>query len=180
MKNNPFPIIFTSLFVAASLTACERNEEGELITTVGISLQQDSLRVEAKFEDLDGPGGQEPIQPDTLYLTSGTWEAAVEFWNNSVDPSISITDEIQNEAEEHLVCWEWIPELVSDAQALSIQRIDLDANGLELGLNAKISVLENSHSQGQLLLRLMHQPDLKNGSCALGETDVEVIFPVRW
>ncbi len=50
----------------------------------------------------------------------------------------------------------------------------LDGNGLELGLAADVTT--TSASNGTFTISLKHQPGIKNGSCDIGETDVEVAF----
>jgi hypothetical protein len=58
---------------------------------------------------------------------------------------------------------------------LTIARTDKDLNGLELGLNT----LWNAQSRdfGSVKTSLKHQPNIKNGQCDVGETDVEIEFP---
>jgi hypothetical protein len=171
------------IILAAStllFASCERHEEGELITTVEFTVSQSSSTAQTQFEDLDGPGGQDPNFPDTLVLNSGISQAELKFWNKSLSSPISITDEILEEAEDHLVCWDWIPDQPDCLDFMSISRTDKDLNGLELGLKADVSIKSGSSGSGIIRCTLKHQPGIKTGACALGETDVEVDFPVRW
>ena len=177
MKKQSFFIIAASTLLFAS---CERHEEGELITTVEFIVSHSGSSTQTQFEDLDGPGGQDPNFPDTLVLNIGQSQAELKFWNKSLSSPISITDEILEEAEDHLVCWDWIPDQPDDQDLMNISRTDKDPKGLELGLTADLNVKSGSSSTGIIRCTLKHQPGIKTGSCALGETDVEVNFPVRW
>lgn len=168
------------LLAIGFLASCERQEEGELITTVELHLQQDSINRMVSFEDLDGPGGQDPSFPDTLILKTGVSTAELLLWNKSLQIPESITDEVREESNDHLVCWEWIPDYTDDLPLLTLTRLDKDSQGLELGLQISIDAKMGSNSQGKIRCTLKHQPGIKTGACALGETDVEVDFPVRW
>ena len=81
-----------------------------------------------------------------------------------------ITEEIKEEADEHLLVYK-----VTSAN-LSIQITDKDSKNLPLGLLTKWK--SGSTSNGQLMVSLKHQPDIKDGSADKGETDVEVDLPV--
>jgi hypothetical protein len=149
------------------------NEE-ELITTVELTFTNVSntndVRV-YRFSDTDGAGGSEPSVHDTIKLDSdSTYHLVVRFLDESGTNPIDITEEVKEEANEHLVCY-------SASGSISITVTDLDGNNLPLGLEATLST--QSAETTNLVLSLKHQPDIKNGSCDLGETDVEVDFRVE-
>ena len=149
------------------------NEE-ELITTVELVFTNaaDSSDVSTfKFADPDGEGGDTPTQHDTIRLAQKTnYTLAVRFLDESTTDVEDITEEVKEEAEEHLVCY------TADAST-SITITDKDANGLDLGLAARVETTDAV--SGTFTLSLKHQPDGKNGSCDLGETDVEVAFALE-
>jgi hypothetical protein len=60
--------------------------------------------------------------------------------------------------------------------AIQIMIDDQDANGLSLGLQSTWKGIKSTTSMMKIALK--HQPGIKNGQCDLGETDVEVEFPI--
>ncbi len=148
------------------------NEE-ELITTVQLQFT-DTLTQEIKvfkFADPDGDGGEAPTQMDTIILKANTfYNLQLEFLDESKDPFESITEEIEEEADEHLVCFD-----VTGNTAVKIT--DIDKNGLPIGLTSTAETAANE--EGSIMVSLKHQPDVKDGSCAVGETDVEVLFQLK-
>lgn len=148
------------------------NEE-ELITTVTLEFT-DPLGihpdVSATFRDTDGPGGLEPSQFDTIYLVpSVLYNAHVVLLNESLDPPENITDEVLEEAVDHLFCY--TPEGID----LGIMRTDSDGT-FELGITSNWQTGDSG--EGAVVVVLKHQPGTKDGSCEPGETDVEISFPV--
>ena len=150
-----------------------QNEE-ELITTVELVFTNaaDSSDVSTfKFADPDGEGGGAPTQHDTIRLTQSTnYALAVRFLDESTSDVEDITEEVKEEAEEHLVCY------TADAST-SIIITDKDVNGLNIGLTADVETTDTT--SGTFTISLKHQPDGKNGSCDIGETDVEVAFALE-
>ena len=166
--------------IVASVSSCKDevedppnpNEE-ELITTVELkftdtaSMQSQSFR----FADPDGEGGNAPTTFDTIVLDANSfYTVEVSFLNESESPVEDITEEVLEEANEHLVCYE-----VSAGNTVTIT--DQDGNALPLGLQAELST--GAAGMGNFKVSLKHQPDVKNGQCDVGETDVEVDFSLR-
>ena len=147
------------------------NEE-ELITTVQLTFTDTSnsndVRV-FKFSDTDGEGGNPPSQFDTIKLNANTtYKLDVQFIDESKTPVEDITEEVREEAVEHLVCY-------TSGGGVTIAITDKDVNMLELGLEALVTTTITGNTS--LSISLKHQPDIKDGSCSVGETDVEVDFP---
>lgn len=149
------------------------NEE-ELITSVELVFTNaaDSTDVSTfKFADPDGEGGNAPTQQDTIRLAQASnYTLAVRFLDESSSDVEDITEEVKEEAEEHLVCY------TADAST-TVVISDKDANGLDLGLAASVETTDTT--SGVFTISLKHQPDGKNGSCDIGETDVEVAFTLE-
>lgn len=147
--------------------------EPEQITTVELHFTESatSAHFQASWADLDGPGGDAPII-DSITLDSGAvYEVEVMFLDASGDSAEDLTEEIHEEGDQHIICFE--PEGALST-ALNVVRTDSDGN-YEVGLESTWSAL--SKSTGELHLTLKHQPDgLKDGTCSPGETDVEVHF----
>jgi hypothetical protein len=183
MKINPF---YIALILSISLfgLSCGKDDdspenppaisnEEELITTVALQFIDPSgvnPDVNATFKDVDGPGGLEPSQFDTIRLASGSlYHATILLLNESANPIEDITVEVLDEAEDHLFCY--TPEDID----LSISRTDTDGV-FELGITS--NWLTGLAGMGAVRIVLKHQPGIKDGSCDPGETDVEIDFEV--
>lgn len=160
-----FGILIISIF---SLGSCHKHEEGELITTIKVTLTANDSSTSKIFvwSDPDGIGGNTPTQTDTIVCDSGkTYLAAIQFFNGDND----ITTEIKNEGSEHLVCYTGP---TSDILAISYN----DSDGkYPIGLETKWQAVKIS--SGLVRINLKHQPKSKNGTCDPGESDVDVSFP---
>ena len=147
-------------------------EEEELSTTVRLIFNYDTISMPLDtftFKDIDGPGGLEPTVFDTIKLvTSQNYTVHAEFLNESTAEPEDITEENLAENAEHIICYS------SSEDDLLITRTDSDGN-YEVGLESSWSSTEASI--GTVTMTLKHQPDVKDGTCAPGETDVEVVFP---
>ncbi|MEN3026171.1 MAG: hypothetical protein ABDH31_00480 [Chlorobiota bacterium] len=169
------------------LVGCEKDpahlHEGhpqELITTVLVHVwnEPDSTHVHRfAFRDLDGPGGNPP-RVDTIHFHGHDtlWRLRLDFLNEAVSPPDTITKEIRNEATTHQVFYDVQPQ-----NLFTVERLDKDANGLPLGLEARVR-LQHSHreARGSLRIRLMHyHHEGEKTTQPGGETDVDVTFPVH-
>jgi hypothetical protein len=159
--------LIAALAFAALLPACKPDapEPEEEITTVNLKFTAGASTVTFSFK--------EGSNPDTIKLSpSASYTLDLEFLNENETPAEDVTEEIRTENDEHLICFEVV------AGNVTITRTDKDANNLEVGL--KSTWQTGAASTGSVIVELRHQPDgLKNGTCAPGDTDVEVTFPVR-
>lgn len=178
--------IFLSLLLATAITGCKKDDddqprlvenEEELITSVFVNYKDSSTSINevAKFRDPDGEGGNDPIQFDTIRLTKGkTYEVSIEFLDESNPLDIDdITAEVREEGAEHLICFE-----VDANSGVTITKTDSDGQ-YPIGLTSEwMTDLTAMPFNGILKLTLKHQPDVKDGTCAPGDTDVEINFPL--
>lgn len=169
--------IITLLTVAAVATACKKdNNENttpiddhgqELITTVILEVMEGNNKQSYTFRDIDGPGGNDATLPDTIVLNANG-----NYTTNLIllDESQNVADTISNELEldEHFVCYEGADNY------MNITHTDTDGT-YTVGLTTSLNTL-SSTGNGGLTVSLKHQPNIKDGTCAPGETDVEVIF----
>lgn len=167
------------LSVVLSYTSCKKkvttppnpNEE-ELITTFKITFV-DSAGVQpsisAIYKDTDGDGGNNPSQWDSIHLKANTtYFAEILLLDETKTPVDTISQEVSQEGQDHLFCF-------SSANVnTSIKRTDLDINNLEIGLHS--TWYTGAISSGTMQIVLRHQPDIKTGSCALGASDVDILF----
>ena len=153
------------------VTAPPQPNEEELITTVELTYTNTANSSEIstfRFADTDGEGGNAPSETDTIRLAANTtYTVAVRFLDESGTDVQDITTEVLEEAAEHLVCY-------AATAGTAVTITDQDGNGLDLGLAADVTT--TSASNGTFTISLKHQPGIKNGSCDVGETDVEVAF----
>ena len=169
------------IFQLMSITACKKDTENpdtgtdpEVITTVQLEFTPTTGGTASTFvfSDVDGPGGDAPLIDEIRLAANTSYELKVEFIDNSdaSNPEF-ITDEVQTEAEEHLVCYS----ASGAAPTPSIK--DQDSNGDPLGLVADVQT--GAVGNGILTISLKHEPN-KGGSspCSTGETDVEASFTV--
>jgi hypothetical protein len=173
-------IVLVLVLFGSILTSCKKenpetpppptNEE-ELITTFKITFTDPNgvnPTYEAVFRDIDGAGGNEPTVFDTIRLKSNsTYNASIQFLNESVSPADTITNEILEEAVDHLICFN-----INGAD-VSIQRTDSDGV-FEIGILSTWTT--TNVSSGNVTISLKHQPGIKNGNCDLGDSDIELNF----
>ena len=150
------------------------NEE-EVISTVILTLTPESGEpVILTTQDLDGDG------PDDAVITiSGSFAentqylGAVRFLNETETPAEEITEEVEEEADEHQVFY-----TTTDGLNIETQYEDEDSQGNPLGL--QITLTTGAASQGSLTVTLRQEPVKPNDGLdsAGGETDITTSFDV--
>ena len=182
MKKQLFSILLicVSLGYLTSLSSCKEDEpdkptnDEELITTLKLKFFHAADSSSAGvfvFRDVDGEGGMSPQMWDTIRLNSGkAYFMELELLNESNAADVEdITAEIREEAAEHLFCFG------NSVPGFSMIYADSDGThpiGIKTNWNAQTA------GTGNVTVTLKHQPDgTKNGNCAPGDTDIEVVFP---
>lgn len=149
----------------------DHDHEEELITSVILSFVDTAgvhPSVQYAFRDPDGDGGNAPTQHDTIRLVANTYyNATIQLLNESESPAEDITLEVQNEDDEHIFCY------APSNTNLSIIRTDTDGT-YEVGITTFWDT--GATATGETTVTLKHQPGVKDGTCAPGDTDVEVTF----
>ncbi len=149
--------------------------EQELITTVTLTfVDQNNVSSVFKAFDLDGPGGDDPVIPEVILQDNETYQLFVAFLDESdLNDVEDITEEVEEESNEHLVCFE-----ASGFNTPPLAQ-DTDDNGDPLGLESSLTT--GDLGTGSLRVILRHEPDKSIADpCTTGETDVDVTFPVRF
>jgi len=145
--------------------------EEELITSVILSFVDTAgvqPAVEYAYRDIDGVGGNAPIQQDVLTLAANTYyTATVQLLNEAESPAEDITLEVLQEDDEHLFCY------APSNTNVTIDRTDSDGT-YEVGISTFWST--GAAASGNTTVTLKHQPGVKDGTCTPGDTDVEIIF----
>lgn len=165
------------LFYASCSDDPEPVNEEELITTVKVQLTPttEGESIELKFVDLDGDGAGAPvITPETATLKSGTtYTATLSYLNESGSTPEDITEEIEEEKNDHLICY-----AITTAD-IEVGYNDEDDNSNPIGL-ATTWVAGDVGAAGTIKITLRHQPGEKTGACpGAGDTDVEVTFSIQ-
>ncbi|MEM7040566.1 MAG: hypothetical protein AAF570_26620 [Bacteroidota bacterium] len=146
---------------------------GEIITKMVLNFTDSanaSNTVTAMFSDPDGEGGNGPEVFDDIVLAANTtYFVTITLANESNPSSIEdVTPEILEEDDEHLFCF-----TATDAD-VTVERTDTDGQ-FEVGLSSTWRT--GASSSGIVFVVLKHQPDVKDGTCTPGDTDIEVAFP---
>lgn len=186
MKKNSLFIGLTGLLVAL-IIGCKKDttkpqdnhehDESELITTVqlnfsGKGISGNDTTFTFLFDDPDGTGGNKPTSFDTIrFAANKTYTCDLILLDKSKNPVDTISNEVKDEADEHLFFF-----TPSNKDALSVSINDKDSKGRNLGL--KTSWVTTKAINGTVKVKLMHQPGVKDGTSATGDTDVEVDFPL--
>lgn len=174
---------------ASSLVACKKDEDPapstppnqeEVITTLLLTFtdtENAANTYELRFTDADGDGGADPVLTGDTLPAGRAYTLAMRVLDESGSTPDEVTEEIENEAEEHQFFFQ--PSGID----LQVAYADTDANGRPVGLiNTAITGVAGT---GTLTVTLRHEPnkaapgvaegDITNAG---GETDIEVAFPV--
>jgi len=155
------------------------NEE-EVITTLRYTLSPSGggSDVVLSFVDLDGDGGDDPVITGGTLSANATYTGSLTLLNETETPAGDITEEIEEEDEEHQFFFQ------SNIAGLSIAYGDSDADGNPIGLSSSLTT--GASGSGTVTVTLRHEPDksasgVSDGdiSNAGGETDIEVSFPIE-
>jgi hypothetical protein len=182
MKNTKKLLWALPLFSVLLFTACEKEDpvipnEEELITTLIYTLTPagGSNSVVFSFQDLDGDGGDAPVIVNGTLAANTTYAGALSLLNETETPAESISEEVEEEADEHQFFFS-----ASGVNA-TVSYADADGNGNPIGLAS--TVVAGAVSSGTLIITLRHEPaksasgvsdgDITNAG---GETDIEVTF----
>jgi len=165
------------------LTGCDNADdvvepdENELITTVELKFTEQGTTTAQTFayQDRDGDGGQAPTRFDNITLKPNTtYTLTVAFKDESKNPAKDITEEVEEEADEHLVVFTANP-----ANLLTYTYGDRDKRNQPIGLTG--TARSGAAGTGKLRVQLRHQPPVngtpvKNGTAAPGSDDVNLEF----
>lgn len=169
-------IVSISLLAGCSDDPQSTNEE-EVITTIIVTLtpeDEGNAVVTLSWDDANSDAIVDAIEVIISGpLRSGeAYEASIQILNKSAEPEIDISEEIAEEAEEHIFCF------TVTTVGISITNLDEDTHGLPLGLTSTWATAASA-STGTVNIVLRHQPGVKTGDCpGAGDTDVDITFLV--
>lgn len=175
----PLFIVFATMFISCDKDDPVIDNEEELITSVSYTLTpaNGGAAVTLSFVDIDGDGGNDPIVIGGTLAANQMYTGAISLLNESESPAENITEEIEEEKEEHQFFFQ------STVAGLNVTYSDQDADMLPVGLSTELST--GAANTGTLTITLRHQPnktatgvstgDITNAG---GETDIEITFPI--
>lgn len=123
------------------------------------------------FLDPDGDGGNGPTVFDTIRLQANTtYFMDVVLLNTLTNPADTISNEVAEEANDHQFFFTF------SGVTITHTYLDNDTNTppLPIGLQNKIRTGAPGTGTTQVLLK--HQPGIKDGNIATGDTDVDITF----
>ena len=171
---------FLALLFTLTIFSCSEDNdspeiinEEEIITSVVVNLQSGSETLRLSSVDLDGDGPNAPVLTvEGVLNANATYNGSIRFLNESVSPVEDITEEVQEEAEEHQVFYSFTSPISG------ITATDSDPNGNPLGL--VFTLTTGDAGSASIGFTLRHEPAKPNNglSDAGGETDVAVNFTV--
>jgi hypothetical protein len=154
------------------------NQE-ELITTVRLTFTPTGggTPVVATWQDLDGDGGGAPVVSAITLAGNTTYTLVVTMSDASKSPAVDITEEIEEEAEEHQLFFR-----TSGLTGMTIAYNDKDADNRPIGLSNTVTT--PTAGAGTLTVILRHEPNKAATGVAAGdptnaggETDIETTPP---
>jgi len=182
MKN--FKLITLALMTLLTFNACSDDDdatptpvnEEEIITTLTVTLTPNGggTTVILKTQDLDGDGPNLPITTVSSNLTPGTtYVGSIELLNETEDPAEDITEEVEDESDEHQFFY-----TISSGLDVTTTYTNFDSNGDPLGTTFELET--GAISSGLMTFTLLHEPTKPNTgiSDAGGETDIETTFDI--
>ncbi|NAY91044.1 type 1 periplasmic binding fold superfamily protein [Muricauda sp. JGD-17] len=174
--------IFSILFLATLLvTGCSEDDntpeevnEEETITTLIITLTPagGGTAITLQSQDLDGDGPNAPVETVSGNLsTSTTYSGSVVVLNETETPAEDITEEVEEEAEEHQFFY------VPTGNIAGITYSDQDSDGNPIGIEFELTT--GAAGAATLTATLRHEPKKPNDGTladAGGETDATATF----
>jgi len=183
MKKNKLILLLSSAILA--IQACKKDadlpklpqpiNEPEVITSLILTFTDSanaSNVITASFIDNDGDGGNQPSTFDTIKLKSNTtYYASLSIFNSIMNEEI--TSEILEEANDHLFIYKPM------GLDLGIVITDSDQNTPPLPIGIKSKWRAGNTGNGAVQIILKHQPAIKDGTEAPGDTDVDLNFQTK-
>lgn len=180
--------IYTILILSLVFTGCSDNDpepepvnEEEVITTMTIRLTPSGggSEIILKTVDMDGDGDGEAVVTVSGPLSAGTtYDGIIELLNETETPAEDITEEVEEEADEHQFFY-----TIGTGLDVTTTYDDEDGDGNPIGV--EFTLTANTASSGDLTFTLRHEPnksadgvadgDITNAG---GETDITETFPI--
>lgn len=191
--------IYALMLAGVVVTSCKKDDdddepakenEVEVITDISLvftNVNDASDVVIATAQDPDGEGVEELQIVDEITLdVDKTYTLTLEIMNNLDSPGESITEEIEEEDEDHQFFYSFTDNAFSspagdgniDNSGDLVNYNDYDSNGNPVGLSTEWTTSSTTLTAGSFRFLLKHQPDIKSATSGSddGETDIDLTF----
>lgn len=180
---NKFKFLALITIIGTFFIACSSDDnnpapvnEEEVITTLTVTLTPagGGTAITLQSRDLDGDGPNAPVVTVSGNLAaSTTYNGTIELLNETESPAENITDEVEEEDDEHQFFY-----TVGTGLNLTTTYTSFDGNNNPLGVT--FDATTGAASNGTLTFTLRHEPTKPNTGLADagGETDISVAFDV--
>lgn len=172
-------LLITALFI----TSCSDDEpevvnEEEVITTIKVELISGGNTITLLSKDSDGEGPNPPVVSVSGNLAAGTtYTGSIELLNETETPAEDVTEEIEEEDDEHQFFF------IPSNGLVTTKYTDSDGDGNPIGLAFTLTTTNAGTSNFRVVL--VHEPN-KSGTGvsagditnAGGEQEVDVTFPI--
>ena len=199
--------IALAAIISMSFTACKKDKneeptpdnptppanETELITTMKVTLLDTTTLTNTTyvFSDLDGTGGNPATfgnsgADSVINITSNhVYKATILLLDETKSPIDTISKAVFSEGVDHMFFFNSIAPTGTpyntylSGSMTNIKYLDLDANNKGIGLSTLWTAPSMAMGKSALSIELKHQPGVKDGSYAPGETDIQVGFKLK-
>lgn len=183
MRRNLWIVLAVSLLAGA----CKKDEENpaptddnEAITTATLTLTSQTTPVQTVTATVENLNTTADFSRATLTLRANTiYTGAVTLLDKTKTPTLDVSAEVKDEANEHLVIYTFTPATGSPA-SMTVTSTDTDSNPAPgpypIGLATQVRT--GTAGTGKLKVVLRHQPNTKNGTATPGTTDLDTDFNV--
>ena len=210
MKTTIKTIAYVAI-LALSFSACKKDKkseptpdaptpptnDGEIITTMKLAINDGILTTYYMFQDLDGDGGMAGAYGNLSNTLTPQSDSIINLNVNKtytvnillLDESKSIIDtishEVLNEGADHMFFFNSLNPIGNPysvyltGSMTTVTYLDLDTNIRGIGLSTKWQTPSMAMTKTLLSITLKHQPDAKNGTFAPGDTDIEIPFKLK-
>lgn len=177
------------LVLAVSLLtgACKREvdnpaptDDNEAITTATLTLTSQTTPVQTVTATVENLNTTADVSRATLNLrANATYTGAVTLLDKTKTPTLDVSAEVKQEANEHLFIYTFTPAVGSPA-SMTIAATDKDTNPAPGPYPVGLATQVNTGAVGTGILKviLKHQPNAKNGTTSPGTTDLDTDFNV--
>lgn len=179
--------IWFVLFVALLAGACKKNEENvaptddnEAITTATLTLTSQTTPVQTVTATVENLNTNADFSRASLTLRANTtYTGAISLLDKTKTPTLDVSAEVKDEANEHLFVYTFTPATGSPA-SMTVTATDKDTNPAPgpylIGLSTQVRT--GAAGSGKLKVVLRHQPNAKNGTATPGTDDLNTDFNV--
>ncbi len=157
MRNKLTLAALSVVFTSSVFTACKRNDdikpeenEEEVITTMKLTFEPvgGGETLTFQFKDEDGPGGADPVQDEIVLAPNKEYNVSLQLLNETHTPAEDITEEVEEEADEHRVYYQ-----PSSGSNITVSNLDTDTNGIPLGITSKWTTTDVATGTIKITLR---------------------------